>query len=365
MLGERIAASVAQRQVKYLTPVPPQAATGLVARVYAQVADESRIVAPPALAHSPAPRTLAAYWMLMREPLVATGLVDRLAKEAVASAVSVGTICPYCVDMHSTGMYDLSTEHDAEAIARDRADEVDDPRLRALAAWGRTAHLPDTASPDTAPFPEEHRPELVGVVVSFHYLTRMVNVFLSSFLLPPRLGPTARRRFKQGIGRVLAPTLRAYREPGRSLPLLPDAAPPPEAAWAAASPTVSAAVARSYAAFEEAGVRSVPAGVRDLVLRRLSRWRGEETGLRRDWCEDLLLELPDEQRAAARLALLTALASYQVDEEVVDECRRCGADDVALVETAAWASFVAARQVGMWHLPAVPGSAQSGRTTPD
>jgi Carboxymuconolactone decarboxylase family len=364
MLGERIAASVAQRQVKYLTPVAPQAATGLVAQVYTQVADESRIVIPPALLHSQSPQLLAAYWMLMREPLVATGVVDRLAKEAVAAAVSVGNICPYCVDMHSTGMYDLSNEHDAEAIVRDRADEVDDPRVRTLAAWGRAAHLPDTPLPGGPPFPESHRPELVGVAVSFHYLTRMVNVFLSSFLLPPRLGPTARRRFKQGIGRMLAPTLRAYREPGRSLPLLPDAALPACAAWAAASPTVSDAAARSYAAFEAAGVRSVPPGVRELVLRRLSGWRGEETGLQRDWCEELILELPDKERAAARLALLTALASYQVDEEVVGEFRRYRPDDVALVETTAWASFAAARQVGMWHLPTVAATAQSGRTTP-
>jgi hypothetical protein len=319
--------------------------------VYAQVDDELRIVVPPALLHSPAPEVLAAFWTLMREPLIATGVVDRLAKEAVASAVSVATICPYCVDMHSTGMYDLSTEHDAEAIARDRVDDVDDPRVRAVAAWARTAHRPDDRGADP-PFPEVHRPELVGVVVAFHYLTRMVNVFLGSFLLPPWLTPKARRRFKHGISRVLAPTLRAEHAPGRSLPLLPEAELPASAVWATGSPIVAAAVARAYSALAAAGRRSVKPDVRDLVRRRLARWRGEETGLSRAWCEELVGALPAADRPAGRLALLTAFASHQVDDETVGEFRRHHPDDVTLVETAAWASFAAARQVGEWHCSA-------------
>jgi AhpD family alkylhydroperoxidase len=349
MVAGRIAAAVAQRQVKYITPVPVPAARGLVAEVYTQVADEFRIVVPPALLHSPAPDLLAAYWMLMREPLVASGAVDRLTKEAVAAAVSVGNICPYCVDMHSTGMYGLSTEHDAEAIVRDRVEEIVDPHVRQVAAWARTAHLPDRPEAQQAPFPPAWRPELVGVVVSFHYLTRMVNVFLSSFLIPPRLGPGARRRFKRGISRVLAPALRADRPAGRSLDLLPHAALPPDATWAAGHPDVAPAVARAYAAFEAAGTRSVPESVRVLVGERLDRWRGEETGLSRGWCEDLVADLPEAERAVGRLVLLTALASHQVDEDVVSEFRRFQPDDTGLLEAAAWASIAAARRVGAWH----------------
>jgi AhpD family alkylhydroperoxidase len=357
MIARRVASSVVRRQVRYVTPVPPLTATGLVAQVYAQIDDELRIVVPPALLHSPAPDLLAAFWMLMREPLIASGAADRLTKEAVAAAVSVATICPYCVDMHSTGLYDLSTEHDAEAIARDRVDDVTDPRVRAAAAWARAAHLlpaePATAATPPA-VPASHRPELVGVVVGFHYLTRMVNVFLGSFLLPPWLGPKARRRFKHGISQVLAPTLRADHEPGRSLALLPAAPLPEAAAWARGNPTVAAAAARAYAAFAEAGKRSVSPAVRDLVGRRLASWRGAETGLSRAWCEELVGALPAGDRPAGRLALLTALASHQVDDEVVGEFRRHRPEDAALVETAAWASFAAARRVGEWHAPQPP-----------
>ncbi|MFD0747042.1 carboxymuconolactone decarboxylase family protein [Phytohabitans flavus] len=280
------------------------------------------------------------------------GAVDRLGKEAVAAAVSVANICPYCVDMHSTGMYDLSTEHDAEAIAADRLDDVADVRVRALASWARVAHQPDAPAAVRPPFQEDERAELVGVVVSFHYLSRMVNVFLANFLLPPRLSPRARRRFKHGISRVLSASLREIREPGRSLPLLPDAPLPPDAGWAVGNPTVASAVARSYAAFEAAGERALSPAVRALVRQRLDGWRGEETGLSREWCEDLIAALPEPDRAAARLALLTALASYQVDEETVREFRLRGHSAADLIDAAAWASFTAARRVGGWHLPA-------------
>jgi len=283
--------------------------------------------------------------------LMTGGAVDRLAKEAVAAAVSVANICPYCVDMHSTGMYDLSTEHDAEAIVADRVDEVADPRVRALAAWARVAHRPDEFATLQPVFTRAERAELVGVVVAFHYLSRMVNVFLASFLLPPQLGPSAKRRMKRGVSRLLRASLREEHAPGRSLPLLGPADLPAEAQWAAGRPSVAAAVARAYAAFEAAGVRSVSPPVRELVAAHLEKWRGAETGLSREWCEDAVAGLPAPDRSAARLALLTALASYQVDAEVVREFQVGHAGDAALVETVAWASFAAARAVGAWHLP--------------
>lgn len=350
MVAGRVISAVAQRQVKYLAPVEPAAADGLVAEVYRQAAEEMRLVVPPVLLHSPAPEVLAAYWMLMREPLMTGGAVDRLAKEAVAAAVAVANICPYCVEMHSMGMYELSTEADAEAIASDRVDEMADPRVRGLAAWARVAHQLDAPAARQSPFPESHRAELVGVTVAFHYLSRMVNVFLSSFLLPPRLGPRARRRAKQGISRVLSASLRQVRTPGRSLPLLPDAPLPADAAWAAGNPTVASAVGRSYAAFEAAGERALSPAVRELVRQRLATWRGEEAGLSQQWCELLVAELPEEDRAAGRLAMLTAFASYQVDADVVDAFRQRTPSDTALVEVVAWASFAAARRIGGGHL---------------
>jgi AhpD family alkylhydroperoxidase len=346
MVAGRVASSVVQRHVKYVQPVPARGASGLVAQVYEQVADEMRLVVPPALLHSPSPDVLAAYWALMREPLVADGGIDRGTKEALAAAVSVANICPYCAEMHTVGMYELSTEHDAEAIAADRVADIAEPRLREVIAWARSAHRVDVATPMPTDLRAGDRAELIGVVVAFHYLARMVNVFLSSFLLPPAAGPRTRRRLRHGLGRVLGPTLRGPREPGRSVQLLPAAELPDTGRWSVPAPTIATAVARSYRVFDAAGRRTLSTAVRDLVLTRLDAWQGEETGLRAAWCEDLIADLAGGERAAARLALLTALASHRVDAEVVGEFRRYHPEDRALVDAAAWASFAAAALIG-------------------
>jgi AhpD family alkylhydroperoxidase len=345
VVPSRVAASVVQRQVKHVTPVPVAAATGLVRRVYDQIAQEMRLVIPPAQLHSPTPALLAAYWTLMREPLLPGPAVDRATKEAVAAAVSVANVCPYCAEMHGVSLYDLSTEHDAEAVTGDRVSEVADPRLRQAADWARHAHLHDARVAVPATDAAAHA-ELVGVLVSMHYLSRMVNVFLSPFLLPPGLGPRARRRFKQGMSWMLRPTLRDPREPGRSVDLLPPAATPADAGWTAGNPWISAGFARAAAAFEEAGERSLAPAVRRVVLDCLDGWRGEEPGLSSSWCERLVAGLPPGDAAAGRLALLTCLASYQVDGHTIGAYRDHHPGDVDLLNTVAWASFATARRIG-------------------
>ncbi|MFC7545986.1 carboxymuconolactone decarboxylase family protein [Plantactinospora sp. GCM10030261] len=364
MIGGRMASSVLRRQVRYLRPVPAVGATGLVARVYRQIADEMLVVVPPALMHSPAPTVLAAYWTLVREPMIG-GRLNRTTKEAAAAAVSVANRCPYCAEMHTLGLYDLSTENNAEAVADERVADITDDHLREVVSWARDAHRPvadpagstradpggstrtEPAGLTPASLAEPAaRAELIGVVVGFHYLTRMVNVFLPGYLLPPGLAARPKRRLKQGISRALRPTLRDHRVPGRSLSLLPPAELPLGAGWAAGDPAVAGAVARATRAFEGAGERSLSTDVRGIVRDRLADWHGEPPGLGAAWSEEPFTNLSPADRAAGRLAMLTALASYRVDARVVDDFRRHHPGDTALVEATAWASFAAATAIG-------------------
>jgi len=60
------------------------------------------------------------------------------------------------------------------------------------------------------------------------------------------------------------------------------------------------------------------------------------------------VDLDEVDRSAARLALLTALASYQADEGVIEVFRIQQPGDDKLIAATAWASFTAARRVGTW-----------------
>jgi len=335
-------------QIQHVSKVRYGSAQGLVSRVYREVERDFGVLAPPIALHAPAPEVTAAAWMTLREPMLAPGYAGRLAKEAVATGVSLGNTCPYCITMHSSTVRTLAHTGDGKLLAADRIDEVADPAVRAVAAWARAGATRQSAERRESPFPVEQGPELVGVAVSLQYLNRMVNIFLGGVPLPPfapkiMLGPVTRvlgALIKMGNGRAA--------DQGASLDLLPDAPLPDGLDWAAGNPSIAGAFARAHAALERAAQQYVPDQVRELVLAEAAGWDGQPKPLSRSWVEDAASGLPTGDRAAGRLALLTAFASYQVDKGVIEEFRAAQKDDSALISLTAWAAMTAALRVGGW-----------------
>ena len=315
----------AQGSIRHVKPVRPSAARGLVSKVYQQIERDYGFLAPPISLHSPSPEVMAASWLMLRETLLASGRADRVMKEAVASAVSEANACPYCVEVHDATRRSMDGTHNADAVW----------------AW---------AYGGPPPFPDDQLEECVGVAVTFEYVNRMNNVFLPESPIPARVPGLARKQVRRTLGGVAAPGKRTI-EPGGSLGLLPAAQLPEDLSWAARHATIAGAFARASAVIDSAGVRSLPGEVRELVHTRLSG-DAADIGLSRSWVDHAVAELPSGDRAVAKLALLTALASYQVDDDVVASARRACADDAALVELTAWASLTAARRAAPRYLHA-------------
>jgi len=137
-------------------------------------------------------------------------------------------------------------------------------------------------------------------------------------------------------------------QPGSSLRLVPRAKLPDDLSWAAANPAVAGAFAGFAAVVEQAGSAVLPEPVRTLLSERVRAWNGEAMGLSRRWVEEAAAEVQEEHRAAARLALLTALASYQVDASIVEDFRSRYPGDAQLIAATAWASLTAARRASVW-----------------
>ncbi len=343
-------------QIHHVTPVWPRAASAPVARVYQEVDRYLGVLAPPVALHAPVPAALLASWLMLRDTLLRTGQVDRAVKEAVAAAVSLGNECPYCVDVHTTVLAVLAGGGDARALGRDHVDSIADERLRAASQWARASGERDQAGRHPVPASAAQLPELVGTAVTFQYLNRMVNVFLDRSFLPPRV-PTA---LHGGLRRVLGRLMRPDRAPG-SAPCYVDTggtgpvpALPADLSWAAASAPVAAAFARAADTVAGFAERCVPGPVQELVRERLSGWSGRPAGPGRSQFDAAVASLAPAHRPAGRLALLTALASYQVGPSVVAEFQHDTPGDGPLLELTAWASFTAARQIGTW----VPAASQ-------
>ncbi len=359
MIAETIRERMAQT-IKYVTPVPYGAATGLTADVYQQMQADFLPV-PPLTLHSPAPHILAGVWSILRETLD-TGQVDRALKEAVAAAISKTNACPYCVDVH-TAMLHATADHDAaDAILRGDYDRIHNQRLKALVQWVLTYHTPRANGALPPPFAPGEAPEIIGTAIAFHYINRMVNVFLGEMFLPvpAALKGLTRRLFGATVGkRFVSRSVR----PGDSLQFVPQAKLPDDLSWAASNPAVAGAFAGFAEVVESAGEAVLPEPVRVLATDYVQAWHGEAMGLSRRWVEDAVVEVKEEHRAAARLALLTALASYQVDASVVEGFQSHCPDDAQLIAATAWASFTAARHVGTWlQGPAPEARAEQGRS---
>lgn len=342
-LFTRLSRRVVPGHVRHVHPVPHRDAQGLVAKVYDQMERDFGMIAPPVALHAPAPTVLSASWVLLREILLVDGRVNRATKEAVAAAVSLGNRCPYCVDVHSTTFLGLVGGDEAQAVAADRIDTIADPRLRELVRWGRLSGGAERPAP---PFTPAEAPELIGTAVAFHHFNRMVNIFLQESPLPPVRG-RVRGAVRRGAAGIMGRLAGGGTGPGGSLDLLPPAVSPPGLEWAAGQPHIAEAARRALAAVEDSAARSVPEQVRQLVTDRLATGPPPGPGpVNRPWLAEVTAGLPDEHRPAARLALLTAFASYQVTDAVVAECRARGQDDTELITLTGWAALSAARQVG-------------------
>ncbi|MEU8775808.1 carboxymuconolactone decarboxylase family protein [Streptomyces sp. NPDC048606] len=342
----------ALRDIRHVKAVPPGRANGLVARVYAQARRDFGVLAPPLALHSPAPDALAASWLLLRETLLVDVEADRAEKETVATAVSRANSCPYCVEVHRAKASVLRRQPPGESAALS-AWAGADPRS---AGPGR-ADDGDGPAAQAPPFPAARTPELAGVAVTFHYLNRMVSVFLADSPVPDAAPGFLREPLMRTVARGMHADDPGPLPPGLSLDLLPPAPPVPGLDWAAGRPEVAQALARAVAATEH-GARWVPAPVRDGLRARLAGWDGSPPGPDRAWLDPLPGEgtpgdgtgtpgTPDPAAAAAsRLALLTAFAPYRVTEADVAAFRRHHPTDRALVELTSWAALTTAVHQG-------------------
>ncbi|MEI6046701.1 MAG: alkylhydroperoxidase, partial [Chloroflexota bacterium] len=179
--------------MKYIQPVNRPLSGSLVAQVYTSLRADFGLVPEPLTLHSPVPYLLAGFWCLMREAQL-VGRVSREIKEAVAAGVSAANVCPYCVEIHGT----LATERGpnlALQIKQGRVDEIEPLALRQAVAWGQANLSPGADLLQRPPFTLSEAPEIIGTALAYHYINRMVRIFLGESLLPQPLRDTPLRDF--------------------------------------------------------------------------------------------------------------------------------------------------------------------------
>ncbi|MGC8775356.1 MAG: carboxymuconolactone decarboxylase family protein [Chlorobaculum sp.] len=326
-------------------PAPEIArASGLAAQVYLQL-DEEFMAVPPITLHHLNPQLMAGVWSACRESLVAGP--DRAMKELIAVAVSQANRCPYCVQAHTSMLLGADDRLALDALA---AGGRTNDALGNLAAWASATGRKASLYAGLQPFTKRQAPAFMATAVLFHYINRMVNIFLDETMVPvvgkvPVAGDQVFRVFSRVTsGRIV----RISAEPGVFLTGTPAMKRLEVFGWAADDPAVAGGLLRFADVVRAAADASVDSGVQALVKRQVSAWEGEPPGLGKGWLDVAVNELPERLRPQARLVLLAAMASWAVDSGEIESCRRAGLDDRALLETAAWGAFLAAERIAGW-----------------
>jgi AhpD family alkylhydroperoxidase len=327
--------------MKYITPVPPRNAHGLVRDVYRQIKNDFGAVVDPFAVHSISPRLMAAVWAACRESEV-VGAVPRERKEAIAVAISQRNQTPFCVDAHVVMLHALAQHGVAQAILDGSPERLPDP-TRSIVDWATTTCA--TRGSDPPPVTSAEAAELIGTVVFFHYMNRIAIVLLDETPLP-----SSQRWLKPFLSRVagwyFSFAARRPKTPGDSLLFLPAAPLPPDLSWAAASESVGGAWARFAQEVERQGEASLPPATRLFAAQQIREWPGDPEVFDRTSIEETIDRLPPDERPAARLVLLTALAPHEVDDDTIRAFADPALEQERLLGALSWASFTAARRIG-------------------
>lgn len=354
-ITNQIFRNAAPQAIRHLAKPDLQTREPVARSVLDQAAREFQM-APPVTIHMADPELMAGLWHAAREAYVA-GREGRAMREAVAAAVSKLNACPYCVTVHA----DLYAASSQNARTLDETAHLP-AEIAAAQKWAAASLSPESAALREPALSASVIPQVFGTAIVYHYLNRLVSVFLAET-------PVALPGMRTGLGRRLMHASFAFlgqsiveRDPVPGQGAVQRDAPlPAEFSWAASNPAVSRALAHFALVAEQAGNDAVPADVRAIVEHHLGSWRGEQPPISRAWVEDLVAPLENTHRPAARLALVVARAAYQFDDTLIDGFRAVTPGDKPLLQTVAWASFAAAKRTASWfpksHLNATVGPA--------
>ncbi len=333
--------------IKYIKAASHPPKDGFVEEIYSQIKHDFGAVVEPFLLHSPSPSVLGGVWAACRETELITGVVPRNVKELIASTVSQINRCPYCVDAH-TIMLNAEGEHKvARLLSADAANDITDSKLKALWEWASSTRSPKADIILAPPFSLQEAPEIIGMAVFYHYINKMVTVFLSETPLPLNVS-WMKVILKRIAGWYFSLSARRSKSRGESLKFIPYAKLPEDMGWAKASPSISEAFAGFSAVVDEVGSSILPDEVRQCVQKYIHSWNGEYPGMSRHWVDQAIQGLDEARKDVGRLVLTASIAPHQVDEQMIVLFRNTYPTDEALLGAIAWGSFTVAKRIGRW-----------------
>lgn len=330
--------------MKYLTPIEPSKAKGLVAKVYSQIKQDFGQIVEPFTLHSPLPELLAAVWMTSRESEL-VGIVPRETKEAIAASISQLNKCPYCVDAHTIMLRATGNKKTAQQITKQNYQKIQDPKIQKIIQWALDSLKPNSKIMLNPPFTKEETPEILGTAIFYHYINPMVTIFLGKTPLPI---PFLRSPMKQIATQLFKKAVKRQKTPGSSLSLLPNQKIPEDLSWIKTSPTVAGAYARFANAIQNIEETYVPIKTKEKILQYMKQWNPKNPQSQSNTINKETIKMDPKIKTATTLALLTIDNPYRITKETINNLKKHYPNQNHLLAITSWASFKKATKIATW-----------------
>jgi alkylhydroperoxidase family enzyme len=274
---------------------------------------------------------MEAAWSLVRETLIVNGKIDRITKEAIAGAVSTSNKCPFCVAAH--------IEMSGGKVITGREQ---------LSKWSTSHYTPNAPIILDPPFSNDEAPEIIGTAMAFHYINRMVSVFLIDFPLPlpeflawmkPHITAFFNLAAAGNITKVVA-------KPGTSLDWVSGDLRKAKFTWAEPNTHILKCFNGFDKLIGEIEVKGNGDSAMEAASKYIEQWNGEFPDLGNQWLVSAIESLSEKNLVLAQFILLVALQTNKISEELISTLKKYQLTDKELLTYAAWGAWKAARKIG-------------------
>ncbi|UCH90675.1 MAG: hypothetical protein JSU60_06080 [Nitrospirota bacterium] len=328
---------------KFFHPSSLTGAQGLIKEVMLQ-SQRDFFINGTITSHAACPPLMAGMWMGGREIALTNYHLPAWLKKAMGAALSEVNKCPYCEDFLLSLTHGAKKNNVANSLRKNEMDSINDEATLQRLQWTKASITRNAAELDDPPFRPEELPEALGTLIVFNYTNKISDFTLNGSPVPSSLRSGALKFFGMELQESSALEL----EHGASLDLLPKATLPEEFHWAASNTLVAESLSRWNHVVEEEIDHALSEEAQQIIRNNLSRWQGGQTPLSRKWVEEEVQDLQGEERDKARLVLLIAKASYQIDDGVIEQVVHHRVNEADLVRLGAWGAFLGAKTIANW-----------------
>ena len=328
---------------KFFNPIDLKNADGLLREVLVQ-SQRDFFINGTITSHAASPVLVAGMWMAGREIALVNGHLSAWLKKAMGAALSEVNKCPYCEDMLLSLTFGANEKSLANALKENDLNRIKNEKIKKIMEWVKASSTKYSKTLEEPPFTPAEMPEALGTLIVFGYTNRISDYTLNGSPVPWIGRDISLKLF----GVELQESVQMDLKPGDSLDLLPEEQFPDDMEWCLSNTLVSDSLARWNRVLEDNIAEVLSPESIDCIRENLQDWEGGLSPVSRGWVEDEVKSISASERNKARVALLVAKASYQIDDSLIQQLVSEGMNEFDLISLGAWSAFMGAKTVANW-----------------